>query len=320
MGQGKTSCILPMVALELANENLFRIVVPRPLLLQSAQIMQARLGGLLDREVIHIPFSRKTPTNRTLVESYGRLHRHVQSHCGIVLALPENILSFKLSGLQLLCDGKIKEARPMIQIQDTFDRNARDVLDECDVTLGIRTQLIYPSGSQETVDGHPLRWQTVQSLLSLVFSYMDDLVRKYPKSIEIARKIGMPLVYFLRKDVEDYLITQLLQRISSGQTDILPVKDASQASQNDLRHFISEPEVDAGRIDRISAMFEEKAHYMDVAFHLRGLFLHGILMSTLKKRWNVQYGLHPARDPIAVPYQVRISLQQSTRSRRLEVV
>jgi hypothetical protein len=26
---------------------------------------------------------------------------------------------------------------------------------------------------------------------------------------------------------------------------------------------------------------------------------------TLKKRWNVQYGLHPTRDPIAVPYHAK---------------
>ena len=51
---------LAMVALELTTNNLFRIIVPRPLLLQSAQILQAKLGGLLDREVLHVLFSRQT--------------------------------------------------------------------------------------------------------------------------------------------------------------------------------------------------------------------------------------------------------------------
>ena len=67
-----------MVALELANSNLFRIVVPRPLLLQSAQIMQTKLGGLLDRKVIHIPFSRKTPTEKALMQTYCRLHTNLR--------------------------------------------------------------------------------------------------------------------------------------------------------------------------------------------------------------------------------------------------
>lgn len=295
-----------MVALELATDNLFRIIVPRPLLLQSAQILQAKLGGLLDREVLHVPFSRRTPTDQQLMHAYGCLHNEVQLRNGIVLALPEHILSFKLSGIQRLCDGKVDESAVMIKIQDRFDRHARDVLDECDVTLGIRTQLIYPSGSQHTVDGHPLRWQTIQALLDLVFSYLDDLVNRFPHSIEVVRRTGVSLFYFLRDDVEVYLLDQMVQKICRGQTSILPLRHLPRRAQQDIRSFITEPLVDAAITSRVMAMFGEKQHLVHVVLHLRGLVVYGILLSTLKKRWNVQYGLHPKRDPIAVPYQVRL--------------
>ena len=36
---------------------------------------------------------------------------------------------------------------------------------------------------------------------------------------------------------------------------------------------------------------------------LRGLVVHRILLLGLSKRWNVQYGIHPGRDPIAVPFR-----------------
>jgi hypothetical protein len=304
MGKGKKSCILPMVALILSNKNLFRVVIPRPLLLQSAQIMQAKLGGLLNREVIHIPFSRKTPTDKALMQTYCQLHSFVQKQRGIILALPEHVLSFKLSGLQRLCDGRIEEASMMIKAQAWLDRHARDVLDECDVSLAIRTQLIYPSGSQQTVDGHPLRWQTIQLLLDLVASYLDDLAQKYPHSIEVVRRAGFPLVYFLRTDVEEYLVGQIVQKISQGQTAILPAREFATSSREDICEFISVPLVGADVTSRIVDMFKDKRHLVDVVYHLRGLFVHRILLSTLKKRWNVQYGLHPTRDPIAVPYQV----------------
>ncbi|KAH7082745.1 hypothetical protein BKA63DRAFT_433265 [Paraphoma chrysanthemicola] len=305
MGKGKTSCILPMVALVLANKNLFRIVVPRPLLLQSAQIMQAKLGGMLDREVLHVPFSRKTPTDKPLMQMYCKLHTHVQKKHGIVLALPEHILSFKLSGIQRLCDGKSDEAAMMIKAQAWLDRHARDVLDECDVSLAIRTQLIYPSGSQHTVDGHPLRWQTIQAILDLMASYLDDLSRKYPNSIEVVERAGYPLIYFLRTDVEEYLVKQMIQKICKGQTGILPIGAYPESDQMDIYHFLSQPQVNIEVSDRIARMFRDRHHLMDVAHHLRGLFVHRILLSTLKKRWNVQYGLHPTRDPIAVPYQAK---------------
>jgi hypothetical protein len=299
-----------MVALMLANGNLFRIVVPRPLLLQSAQIMQAKLGGLLNREVIHVPFSRKTPADKTLIQTYCQLHSHIRKKGGIVLALPEHILSFKLSGLQRLCDGKLEEGALLIKAQSWLDRHARDVLDECDLSLAIRTQLIYPSGSQRTVDGHPFRWQTIEALLDLVLSSLDDLARRYPASIEVVRRAGFPLIYFLRKDVEDDLVQQIVQKISAGQTAILPVAAlSSSSSQQDIRDFITLPLVAADVTERITQMFTEKRHLVDVLYHLRGLFVHRILLSTFKKRWNVQYGLHPSRDPIAVPYQVSPSIK-----------
>lgn len=60
-----------MVAAVLANkQELARIVVPRPLLLQSVQVLHAKLGTLVNREIIHIPFSRKTPTEPNLMRSY----------------------------------------------------------------------------------------------------------------------------------------------------------------------------------------------------------------------------------------------------------
>ena len=304
MGKGKTSCILPMVAVMLSHKNLFRVVVPRPLLLQSAQIMQAKLGGLLNREVLHIPFSRKTPTNKTLMQTYCHLHTYAQKNNGIMLALPEHILSFKLSGLQRLCDGKLDKAATMIKAQAWLDRHARDVLDECDVSLAIRTQLIYPSGSQQAVDGHPQRWQTVEALLDLIASYLDDLTTKFPHSIEVVSRSGFPLIYFLRKDVEDYLLEQILQKVARGQTVVLPVATSAPADQQAIYEFISLPVVDEQVTQRIQDMFKETSHLIDVVYHLRGLFVYRILLSTLKKRWNVQYGLSPARDPIAVPYQV----------------
>ncbi|KAI9824011.1 MAG: hypothetical protein M1826_007544 [Phylliscum demangeonii] len=42
-----------------------------------------------------------------------------------------------------------------------------------------------------------------------------------------------------------------------------------------------------------------------IVYLLRGLLVHRLLLLALKKRWNVQYGLHPQRDPIAVPFNAK---------------
>ncbi|CAI6342575.1 unnamed protein product [Periconia digitata] len=308
MGKGKTSCILPMVAAVLADKsNLLRIVVPRPLLLQSAQVMQIKLGSLLDREIMHIPFSRKTPTNDIMLGKYFHMQSELRKNGGVLMTLPEHILSYKLSGMQRLCDARLDEGTKMIKFQGWLDRHARDVLDECDVSLAIRTQLIYPSGSQTTVDGHPLRWQCIQAVLRLIHLYLPVLERQFPHSIEVVEKAegDFPLIYLLREDVQVYLVDSLVQDICNGQLSSLPCAEIPLSGQEHIRNFISCPMVSPQTYRRVKSLFRDKLHLMKVLYHLRGLFVHRILLSSLKKRWNVQYGLHPDRDPIAVPYHAK---------------
>ncbi|KAH7403218.1 hypothetical protein BKA64DRAFT_443813 [Cadophora sp. MPI-SDFR-AT-0126] len=307
MGQGKTSCIIPMVASVLADgRNLMRVIVPKSLLLQTAQLLHIRLGGLIGREIVHVPFSRKTPTDAGQIGIFRQLHDNVRKSSGIIIALPEHLLSFKLSGLQRLSDGKIVDAKAMIETQSWLHRYARDVIDECDSILALRTQLIYPSGTQKVVDGHPMRWEIVQILLCRVNGHLENLQLQYPQSIEVLRRDqgGFPIIYFLRQDVETELISRLVEDIFHGRTSIFP-PDCTNSDRNAIKLFISETKVTPELSGYIKYMFKDKPTLKQAVYLLRGLLVHRILLMVLKKRWNVQYGLHPSRDPIAVPFHAK---------------
>ncbi|EFQ97651.1 hypothetical protein MGYG_00689 [Nannizzia gypsea CBS 118893] len=305
MGQGKTSCIIPMVAAVLSDTTkLLRVIVPKALLLQTSQVLQGKLGGLVGREIRHVPFSRRTPTSIDMIQSYLNIHKAVMSSAGVMVALPEHMMSFQLSGLQRLVDNKLPEARKMIKINDWMQAVCRDVLDECDFTLAPRTQLIYPSGTQSTVDGHPHRWQTAEKLLELVSGHIWGLWQKYPGSIEVIQrpKGGFPIVYFLRKDVEETLMSLVVRDIIDGRTSIIPVRGCRRSELVDIKTFISEASISPKVVKRVSSLFPDNSAARQNMYLLRGLLVHRILLLTLKKRWNVQYGLHPLRDPIAVPF------------------
>ncbi|KAF1931308.1 uncharacterized protein M421DRAFT_56909 [Didymella exigua CBS 183.55] len=305
MGKGKTSCILPMVAAVLANkDDLVRVVVPRPLLLQSAQVLHAKLGTLVNRQIMHIPFSRKTPANLPLMQFYLQLQACMRDLAGVMISLPEHLLSFKLSGLQQLADGNIEVSTAMLQTQDWLDSHARDVLDECDVSLATRMQLIYPSGSQASVDGHPIRWQMIELLLHRTQDFITAVQSRFRNSVEVVSRPdgGFPLIYFLRKDAEDHLIELLVRDIYKGNFPYLPCADFPPEVQDDISIYISNASVRSEMVQRVAAFFKEKQQLMKATNLLRGLFVHRILISSLKKRWNVQYGLHATRAPIAVPY------------------
>ncbi|OJD29536.1 uncharacterized protein BKCO1_7800036 [Diplodia corticola] len=308
MGQGKTSCIIPMVAVALADQKqLVRIVIPRALLAQTAQVLQARLGNLLGREVRSVPFSRRTPTTLDSINTFTRIHQEIMSSCGVIITLPENILSFKLSGTQRLLDGRIEEASCMLKAQKWMERASRDVLDECDFTLSTRTQLIYPSGPQESLDGQPSRWLTAEMLLELVHSHLETLKHDFPHSVRVIKREcgGFPWVYFLRSDAENALVSRLVNQLALGKTRILTLERISKKDYKALKRFIRDIEVHVDDERRLEALFKDRSASRKTIYLLRGLLAHGILILTLKKKWNVQYGLHPMRDPVAVPYHAK---------------
>ncbi|KAH7021746.1 hypothetical protein B0J12DRAFT_773782 [Macrophomina phaseolina] len=290
-----------------SNSRLLRVVVPKALLLQTAQLMQARVGGLLGREVRHVPFSRKTPTTPETTKAYWNLHKEMLGSSGVMVALPEHIMSFMLSGIQRFSDNRVPEATPMVKVQTWMRKICRDVLDECDFTLAVRTQLIYPSGQQTTVDGHPHRWETAEALLRLVEGHLFNLRQDFPRSIDVVRRPGggFPFVFFLRKDAEDALTSRLVKNILRGQSSILPTNGCTRAERQAIRHFITDGSVRPATVERIQSMFPDMPVAKQNLYLLRGLLVHRILLLTLKKRWNVQYGLHETRDPIAVPYHAK---------------
>lgn len=118
---------------------------------------------------------------------------------------------------------------------------------------------------------------------------------------------GYPLIYFLRQDAEEYLIHMLVEAICEGSESILFCTELSKTDRDLIKTFVSSPVVSSEFDLRIQAMFGEKSHSLKTAYLLRGLFVNRILLSALKKRWNVQYGLHPLRDPMAVPYSVSVT-------------
>ncbi|KAK3938153.1 hypothetical protein QBC46DRAFT_441500 [Diplogelasinospora grovesii] len=297
MGKGKTSCIVPMVMAVLAKRNLARLIVPKALLLQSAQVMQSRLGGLVGREVRRIPFSRRTPVNAHTLGMYEAQHMELYTVAGCLLSTPEFILSYKLSGLQQLVNCEFDVATKMMGLQSMLTNSCRDVLDESDFTLAVKTQLIYPSGPQLPLDGHPQRWE-----------HIDSLRQKFGKAIDVLRRRqgAFPMVHFLKKSAEDALHSRIVDDISNGRTPIVRLSDSDLVKAKDhIKCVLTDDTPDWESIKRITDMLPDGSIAYKKLLLVRGLLANRILLLCLKKRHNVQYGLHPTRDPMAVPFEAK---------------
>jgi hypothetical protein len=289
------------------GKQLSRLIVPKSLLLPTAQMIQSRLGGLVGREIRHIPFSRRTNVDSQTLQLYRDLHQEMLDGQGIVLIAPEHLLSYKLSGLQHLARSNLGTAREMLEFQNYLSSICRDVLDESDVSLAVKTQLIYPSGKQTTVDGHPHRWKVAQSLLSLVKDHLPELEARFPRNIEVLeRGQGYPMICILKPDVEEDLHRRIVDEICTGRTSFLRFADCTSDSCGpDLRTVLLENNLDNKLLERVAKLFQDENIAFKTLLLVRGLLHNRILLLCLRKRWNIQYGLHPRRDPMAVPFDAK---------------
>jgi hypothetical protein len=109
--------MLIAVAILADKKQLSRLIVPKALLLQTAQTIQFRLGGLISQEIRHVLFSHRTLTTPDILKLYSEHHREILHCYNIILTTPKHILSYKLSGLQRLADSKLKKAQKIIKFQ-----------------------------------------------------------------------------------------------------------------------------------------------------------------------------------------------------------
>ena len=107
MGEGKSSVIIPIVAAALADgKQLVRVVVPKALTAQMFESLVARLGGLTNRPIYHLPFSRTPEYDKRGKVTSLQVHdlHYLISQCmaerGILLMQPEHVMSLKLMAVE----------------------------------------------------------------------------------------------------------------------------------------------------------------------------------------------------------------------------
>jgi hypothetical protein len=118
---------------------LARVVVLKPLSAQMFRLLVERMGGLVNRRVFYLPFSRQVSISTTHVEAIEGLFKKCAAVGGVLLTQPEHILSFKLMTIDRLINATTPEetalAAQLKGIESWLEANSRDVLDESDEIL-----------------------------------------------------------------------------------------------------------------------------------------------------------------------------------------
>ena len=139
MGEGKSSVIIPISAAALADgKQLVRVIVPKALTVQMFDLLVARLGGLTNRPIYHLPFSR-TPEyddNDEVISPDINALQKLMSRCmaerGILLIQPEHVLSLKLMSVeQQTCKSKL--------MTTPFTKPQKPIYEHIETALSLRS-------------------------------------------------------------------------------------------------------------------------------------------------------------------------------------
>ncbi|KAL8366469.1 hypothetical protein RB595_004986 [Gaeumannomyces hyphopodioides] len=323
MGEGKSSVIVPMVAAALADgSRLIRVVVAKPQSKQMLHTLTHALGGLLGRCVYPLPpFARDTGHDANHLA-------HVQAECvrclrggGVVVAQPEHLLSFQLSGVEaaLLAGGHedptatATAAPSLLAMQRLLDRYTRDIVDESDEVFHTRSELIYTMGPPEAVDLGAQRWRLIQNVLALVAEIAPAVRDEHPGALEVGPGLQegrFPLVRILSDAGAAVLADRLVRRIFNGGLVGFPhMADPKRRHAREVAsRYVREPEPAARDVATVKAMFATDELPERPLLLLRGLIAHGVLCFGLRKRWGVDYGRTDTRDPptgLAVPFRAK---------------
>ena len=301
MGEGKTSVIIPMLALALSSSqsSLVRVVVLKSLFHMNYQLLRYKLGGLLNRRIFPFACRRDMDFNSIqMSQIFDRFH-HALHHRDIVLVSPEDILSFDLLTIDKCRRYEFETGRSMLNIQRWLKTVVRDILDESDEILHCKYQLIYTVGIQQQIDGSVERWNLIQTILHSIKNIATDFANSdqiniYYRSSE--QKSGFPQFRLLTYRPFRNLCIQIAQ-------DWLSRKRYRKIDTQCILSFILD--IDKS-VDALIGHFPPTD--IQIFLVLRGLLSGEVLYVALQKRYRVNYGINPNscfKRLMAVPFRAK---------------
>ncbi|KAK1974854.1 hypothetical protein LZ30DRAFT_810521 [Colletotrichum cereale] len=311
MGEGKSSVIVQMVVAAIADgSNLVRVIVAKPQSKQMFQMMVSKLGGLLNRRVFHLPFSRAVKIGPSEAEAIHAILKDCMDSKGVLLVQPEHLLSFQLMGIETAISGKGEVSASLVKTKDFLDRVSRDIVDESDENFSVKFELVYTMGTQRPVEHSPDRWVCIHQVLNVVRKFLPEIQKNDPSSVEISTRHqgSFPRTRILRESAKRILLELVSHHLSRVGARGLPM-----ASHSSLQHavytYISKDNLSQSEIDAVESSELWSVSTRSTLLLLRGLIACQILSFVFcQKRWRVDYGPDHKRVPstrLAVPYRAK---------------
>ncbi|KAF2009480.1 hypothetical protein BU24DRAFT_473639 [Aaosphaeria arxii CBS 175.79] len=327
MGAGKSSTIVPVLAASLADtKTLVRVIVAKPQSKQMLQFLITKLGGMLNRRIYQMPFSRSVRLQPSDALKLREMYQGCIQNRGVLLVQPEHLLSFKLMGIESLLSENGALAKRLLETQQFFDTVSRDIVDESDLNYSPKFELVYTMGAQQPIEYAPERWLVIQSILGLLPRIAAHVKTLHPKGVELENEQDgrFPRIRILNMKAADCLLSEVARHVVDYGIVGLPTRSQPPDIQASIFRYITESDLTGEEIDAV----EKSKFWTDLTkaplLLVRGLIAGGVLRFVLStKRWRVNFGLDSSREPntsLAVPYRSKDSPSPRSEFSHPEVV
>eukprot|EP01035_Chromulina_nebulosa_P021325 gene21325-27629_t len=308
MGEGKTRVILPMLILSMAKkDSLVRLHFLSPLLGEVYEYLHRHLtASVFLRKLFLVPFRRDVNLSEDDARRLYATLRRCMDSCGAICVAPEHRLSLELKFYELLAANKHTLCALLEKNQEL---PYVDIIDESDVILGHKLQLIYavgscmplPDGNDRGVACEAVLWQFQSNAAVAEIVKISGLCRRVSK-----RGAGtFDDIRLIPGAALDLHRSALIEQIVNGIIDNPPYH------MRWLRHipfsreavvkFVTDPSE-----TWLTPVENESGVIWSQILALRGLLAHGIFENCLKARYRVDYGIDQRRGVkhrTAVPYR-----------------
>ena len=309
MGEGKSSVIVPIVAAALADtEKLVRVIVLKPLAPQMFQSLVTKLGGMLNRRIFFMPFSRSIRLDVQQAIQIRQLYDECMSSGGVLLTQPEHLLSFELMGPERLLSSAPEVGRTMIETQRWLDNCTRDILDESDEILSVKFELCYTMGSQALIEYGPHRWIAIHHVLGLIRRFACKVLKEFPEGLEILATCpgSFPRIRILQTSAGEYLTTMIAQHLRDEGMQGLNVWNRSRNIRELIFRYLTDTDMARSEAELLQSDVFSDPSVKNIVQLLRGLIAGRVLLFAFEhKRWRVNYGLDLSRTMLSVPYRAK---------------
>ncbi|KAF9870460.1 hypothetical protein CkaCkLH20_12127 [Colletotrichum karsti] len=314
MGEGKSSVIVPMTASYLADgTRIVRGIVAKPQSKQMLQMLVSKFGGLLNRRVFHLPFTRSVKVGPEEAEIINSICRECMESGGVLLVQPAHILSLRLMAIECAIAGKMDVSRSLLKTKDFLDKYSRDIVDESDENFSVKFELVYTMGTQRSIEHSPDRWVCVHDVLDVLRKLLPAIQRDDTTGIEVSSQCrgGFPRLRILKESTKNMLLNNVARHLSQAGSTGLPMATQSSSVQKAVFSYISKSNLSQLEIDAVERSGLWASPTKETLLLLRGLLGLGVLSFVFcQKRWRVDYGLDVNRHPktrLAVPYRAKDS-------------